>query len=132
MRRQSFIAGVATGVLVAILVAATALGMRVWTRPLEQSGGGKHLNSPDAHYKAEAWNMRQRNLSGGMRNYYSFVVIDNNSGLEICRYEIPMPDDGVRFREGSGGIDWDEQSSVVRFGTQDNTVWTYAIRPPKS
>ena len=41
--------------------------------------------------------MRQRNLSGGMRNYYSFVVIDNNSGLEICRYEIPMPDDGVRF-----------------------------------
>jgi hypothetical protein len=127
MKKRSFIAGLAAGILVAALIAALALGIRIWTRPIELSGGGRDLDSPNARYKARAWNMRQRNISGEERDFYSFVIFDNATGLEVCRYEIPMPDDAVWFRGGSGGIDWDGDSSIVRFGSLETPVWSYTL-----
>ncbi len=131
MNKRNFIAGLASGLLLAILAAVVATGIWIWTRPVEHSGGGKHLDSPNARYKAEAWNMLERKISGGERNFYSFRVRDNGTGFEICRYEIPMPKDPVWFREGPGGIYWEADSTIVRFGTQNEAIWTYVVSLPE-
>ena len=131
MIKRNFVAGFASGLLLAFLAAVVATGIWIWTRPVERAGGGRHLDSPNTRYKAEAWNMSEQNISGGERNFYSFRVTDNDTGFEISRHEVPMPKDPVWFRGGPGGIYWDVDSLIVRFGTSTQAIWTYAINPPE-
>jgi len=128
MSKRSFIAGLASGLLLASLAAIAARLIWVQTRPFKHFGGGRHLDSPNAKYKAEAWNMEERSISGRERDFYSFRVTNNDTGFEICRYEFPMPKDPVWFRGGAGTIHWEQDSLVVLFGTPNEIVWSYTIR----
>jgi hypothetical protein len=131
MSKRSYIVGFASGLFLAVLVAVAGRLIWVQTRPTGMTeGGGRHLNSPSGDYEAEAWNMQQRSISGRERKFYSFRVTDNNTGFEVCRHEIPMPEDPIWFRGGAGSIDWNEDSSVVRFGSPHEVVWSFTI--PKS
>lgn len=131
MSKGSFIAGIVIGLILAGLSALAARIVWVQTRPVSHFGGGRHLDSPNARYKAEAWNMEDRSISGRERNFYSFRVTDNDTGFEICRYEFPMPKDPVYFREGTGSIHWENDSSIVRFGTPNQIVWSFTLPPPE-
>lgn len=130
MSKRNFIAGFVCGSLLSCFAAVVVTGIWIWTRPGDESGGGKHLDSPDGGYKAVAMNMYRRNLSGEVRKYYSLRVLSNSNEFEISRYEFPMPKDSVWFREGTGSIIWEADSSMVRFGTQDEVIWSYVIDNP--
>ena len=131
MSKRSFITGLASGLFLAFLSALAARIIWVQTRPVERSGGGSVLDSPNAQYKAQAWNMRERSILGQERNYYSFKVTDNNTGFEVCRFEVPMPKDPIWFRGGGGAIYWKDDSLTVRFGTPSQTVWSYTVQAPE-
>jgi hypothetical protein len=127
MKKRYFIIGFGSALLFAIIIGLSGIGFWLWKKPVSLSGGGKGLNSPVGHYQANAMNLLQRHVSGSSREYYSFTVTDNHTGLEVCRYEIPMSQKPVWFREGTGEIHWESDSSRVRFGTSDQIVWSYEI-----
>lgn len=132
MDKGSYIVGFVSGLFLAVLV--TVMGAIIWHQhqPIHSNGGGgKHLSSPNGKYEAEAWNMQQRSFSGQERNFYSLRVKDNDTGFEVCRYEIPMPKDPVFFREGTGMIEWEKDSSAVRFGTPDQIIWSFSFPTSK-
>ena len=103
------------------LVLVGLVGLRYFLMMTGSKGGGQSLNSPNGLYRAVAMSVSMECFWGGIRKYYEFKTIDNDTGDLIRKVRMENLDDKPQFwiRGGERIITWSSDSSEVTFAFQD-------------
>ena len=98
-----------------------------------QHGSGAYKESPNGKYEAHASNVLDYTTSKEPITYYSFQVIEKASGREIVKKRIytESSQDMLQFRDGTGDIFWNEDSTKVNIGDGVETIWSFSIESEK-
>jgi len=89
-------------------------------------GGGRHEDSPNGIYLAQALNMGYPDGEGHIW-FYEFKISRKSDRSVIGEFRIQDDDQSIQFRQGSGKIFWNDDSKSVRFGDLNTTLWEYTI-----
>jgi len=93
-------------------------------------GYGRHEDSPDGLYLAEASNMRYPEDKEDAW-YYEFKITQKSDSRLIAEFRNHDEAQNIQFRQGSGRIYWANDSRSVRFGDSTATLWEYTIPKKK-
>jgi hypothetical protein len=116
------------GIIVAFVV-CMAFFQQLSTIDMYPMGSGRYETSPNGKFVAHANNMQNKH-NGETLQYYEFEIEDAQSNSMIKSHRIFLPKDtspSVHFRSGNGKIIWNEDSSMVSFGSDDELIWHYKL-----
>ena len=126
IKRKLILWGVVLGLFVAAALGLNVLWNEVSEFDLYPMGMGRHEDSPNGIYEASASNMTDR-IDGKIVQYYQFEVVRKSDSKIVAEKKLPDEQQKIRFRQGNGKIFWKDDSSGVRFGTTETTLWTHAL-----